>query len=305
MNWRRIRGAFFAIAFIICVFFYLIIESIDNCLLRGILIIGPSLVSYTLWLLARSMFNDHPLSSRRLAFYTMLTVVAYYSLYYLGSFEHLSRYTNITGRGISIFFLLLAVMESQSGKKMDLDHSRLKFRKYFIYSIGVIVLLTLLSELGLVGAQQELPRIVQRSAILIFNTAFIMITTTLKSPLFDVQRKQSEIKNPDIIDRIQSCMVDEKLYRKEKLTIGQLADHLEEQEYKIRAVINQEMGYRNFLDFTNSYRIREATSLLRDSANSKLTILEVAYKVGFNSIGPFNRVFKQFTGRTPTEYRNG
>lgn len=109
--------------------------------------------------------------------------------------------------------------------------------------------------------------------------------------------------NPDLIDKIQRIMIEQELYRKEKLTIGQLAEALEEQEYKTRRVINQEMGYRNFIDFINSYRIREATDFLKDRTKSNLTILEIAYKTGFNSIGPFNRAFKQATGFTPTDYR--
>ncbi len=98
-------------------------------------------------------------------------------------------------------------------------------------------------------------------------------------------------------------MLERELYRNERLTIGQLAESLGEHEYKTRRVINQEMGYRNFIDFINSYRIREATTLLRDRTKSNLTILEIAYKTGFNSIGPFNRAFKQATGFTPTDYR--
>lgn len=98
-------------------------------------------------------------------------------------------------------------------------------------------------------------------------------------------------------------MVEEQLYRQEKLTIGQLAKSIQEQEYKLRQAINQELGYRNFLDFANSYRIKEAIELLKDHRQSKLTVLEVAYQTGFNSIGPFNRAFKRTTGLTPTEFR--
>ena len=30
---------------------------------------------------------------------------------------------------------------------------------------------------------------------------------------------------------------------------------------------------------------------------------EVAYQVGFRSLGPFNKAFKELSGLTPTEYR--
>jgi AraC-like DNA-binding protein len=34
-----------------------------------------------------------------------------------------------------------------------------------------------------------------------------------------------------------------------------------------------------------------------------VTVLEIAYDVGFASIGPFNRAFRAATGHSPTEYR--
>ena len=33
------------------------------------------------------------------------------------------------------------------------------------------------------------------------------------------------------------------------------------------------------------------------------TVLEVAYEVGFASVGPFNRAFRAEIGYSPTEYR--
>jgi AraC-like DNA-binding protein len=210
----------------------------------------------------------------------------------------------IAGRVFSIFFIVLAVIEAQSGKNTDLDEARIQLRKYFTYFIGLIVLITILSELGLDDSEQQLPRLLQRTAILLFNTLFIVINFSVKSRLFDTRKKKPGVRHPELIEKIQSVMLDQELYRQEKLTIGQLAAAIGEQEYKVRKVINQEMGYRNFIDFTNSYRIKEATDLLKDRSKTELTILEIAYKTGFNSIGPFNRSFKQATGLTPTDYRN-
>ena len=55
-----------------------------------------------------------------------------------------------------------------------------------------------------------------------------------------------------------------------------------------------------FLDYLNNFRITKAEwSLLYD----KDSILEVAYKSGFNSVKTFNRVFKYLKGCAPMEYR--
>ena len=98
-------------------------------------------------------------------------------------------------------------------------------------------------------------------------------------------------------------MLDNKFFTNESLTIKKLAEELDEKEYILRKIINQQLNYNNFSDFLNSYRIAEAKNRLKDVNQKKKTILEIAYEVGFNSIGPFNRAFKLNTGLTPTEFR--
>jgi AraC-like DNA-binding protein len=36
---------------------------------------------------------------------------------------------------------------------------------------------------------------------------------------------------------------------------------------------------------------------------SEETILEIAFDVGFSSLGPFNRAFRETTGKSPTDFR--
>lgn len=55
-----------------------------------------------------------------------------------------------------------------------------------------------------------------------------------------------------------------------------------------------------FTEYVNTSRIRKAMSLLQ---NSSLTITEICYATGFNHAGHFTRVFKQYTGLTPSAYR--
>ncbi len=65
-----------------------------------------------------------------------------------------------------------------------------------------------------------------------------------------------------------------------------------------------------FKEYTNispgqyhlSLRIRQAKDLL---INTNLSIKEISYRLGFESIFYFSRVFKSKTGINPTEYKNG
>ena len=71
----------------------------------------------------------------------------------------------------------------------------------------------------------------------------------------------------------------------------------------MRRVINAQLGFKNFNDFLNSYRISDARAILADPAQSRKTILEIGYELGYQSIGPFNKAFREQTGTTPTAYR--
>ena len=104
-------------------------------------------------------------------------------------------------------------------------------------------------------------------------------------------------------EKIERNVTEEKLYMQEGLTIGQLSTRLNEHEYKVRQAIIQDLSYRNFTDFINSLRIQEASDLLADRTKIDTSVLEIAYQIGFSSIGPFNRAFKSLTGMTPTKFR--
>jgi AraC-like DNA-binding protein len=251
------------------------------------------------------MFSDEKLSIRAIWGYGLIVLVVYYSFYLIEptASEISSQVIALILRAISMFFILMALYEAQRGSKVDLIEKRRKIRSIFIYTVSILVLLTLLVELGMPIKDQQLPKLLQRASMLIINTYFIVSLARLKGNFFGDEKKKSVPSNPELVDKIQNRVIEEKLYQTESLTIGQLAELLNEQEYKVRLTINQILGYRNFTDFINSFRIEEARKTLTESSNDEITILEVAYKVGFNSIGPFNRAFKNITGLTPTEYR--
>lgn len=108
---------------------------------------------------------------------------------------------------------------------------------------------------------------------------------------------------PDFLANITAQMVEQQVYREEDLSIGSLATRLNLQEYQLRRLINQGLGFRNFNAFVNHYRLQEVQAALRDPAKADHAILRIALDCGFASIGPFNRAFKALTGMTPTEFR--
>lgn len=126
--------------------------------------------------------------------------------------------------------------------------------------------------------------------------------TADKSP--DDDHVQRDSTQPDIalIGRIGRAM-EAGIWREEGLTIGALAARLSVPEHRLRRAINQGLGHRNFSSFINAARIKAAQEALSDATEQDTTVLEIAYRVGFASLGPFNRAFRAETGMSPTQYR--
>jgi len=55
-----------------------------------------------------------------------------------------------------------------------------------------------------------------------------------------------------------------------------------------------------FVEYVARTRFQNACDLLR---NGNLRVSEIAFAAGFQSLSQFNRVFKRFSGKSPTQYR--
>ena len=97
---------------------------------------------------------------------------------------------------------------------------------------------------------------------------------------------------------------DKKPYLNSRLTLKEVADALGTPEHQLSAVINKQAG-KNFFEFVNSYRVEEFKSLTRLPEYRNYTLISIAYESGFNSKATFNRVFKNYTGQTPSEFYHG
>lgn len=56
----------------------------------------------------------------------------------------------------------------------------------------------------------------------------------------------------------------------------------------------------NFVRYVARARYEKAAALL---GNGDLRVSEIAFAAGFQSLSQFNRVFKRFSGKSPSEYR--
>jgi two-component system, response regulator YesN len=56
----------------------------------------------------------------------------------------------------------------------------------------------------------------------------------------------------------------------------------------------------NFVEYVARTRFEKACRLLHDGG---LRISDIAFAAGFQSLSQFNRVFKRFSGKSPTQFR--
>ena len=104
-----------------------------------------------------------------------------------------------------------------------------------------------------------------------------------------------------LYESLIGLMTKDALYRKNDLSIDDLADKLDIHPNYLSQVINEREKI-NFYDFVNRYRVGEFKKLASDPKNRHLTLLALAFECGFNSKSSFNRYFKKATGQTPSEY---
>jgi AraC-like DNA-binding protein len=108
-----------------------------------------------------------------------------------------------------------------------------------------------------------------------------------------------------LAERLKEYMDTRKPYKDADLTLRDLAVCMDVYPHYVTQVLSTVFN-QNFYDFVNTYRVNEAKILLRDTGKSaKVSILSIAYDCGFNSKSSFNRIFKQKTNMTPSEYRDG
>ncbi len=124
-----------------------------------------------------------------------------------------------------------------------------------------------------------------------------------KSSVINLPLPSADAAEERLAQTLQRLMATERAYRTEDLTVTSLAARLAVPEYRLRRLINQRLGHRNFNAYVNGWRLEEARVVLADPARRELPVLSIALDAGFQSIGPFNRAFKAATGLTPSEFR--
>jgi AraC-like DNA-binding protein len=211
-------------------------------------------------------------------------------------------------------FAFLALYWAARGWRADLDEGRRVLRGLFLIVVGSLTLGISVTELYLFGEPYSSRAPFDNAITLIMAVGYV--TVALGVLRFDsgvLERlvdRVSPLPDPEVdplVDRqlaaLTRALEKERVYLTPGLSIGGLAKRLAIPEYRLRALINKRLGYRNFNALLHKYRLRDACEQLADPARAQLPILTIALEVGYQSIAPFNQAFRDVMGCTPSAYR--
>lgn len=202
---------------------------------------------------------------------------------------------------LGVVWLGLALYAALRGFQNDLISETRKLRLWLVFS-GSLALFFFIF-LKLIFLSPALVRLADMlsvgSAFLLTNLAALLVLRPAPFLLSESPRRPAR-DDPELRLRLEALLAGQKVYRTEGLTIRSLARLLTTQEYRLRQLINGVMGFKNFNDFLNRYRIQEACERLQ---SEDTPVVRIAMDLGYRSLSSFNLAFKAHTAFTPTEYR--
>lgn len=209
----------------------------------------------------------------------------------------------------SLMFLLLLVYFSRINrvKRNIIDR---KHKYWLIISLITLHLLLLAVDLLRVSDFVDPGQALLSETILRLTFIYLVITSLLRVfyPSM-VQEVIIKAHPPEYnykldyphVEHLKKLLTYGKIHREMRLNRAALAKKLHINEHYLSRIINRHFG-KNFNDLINNYRVEEAKERLMNEPDQQITT--IGFEVGFNSIASFNRVFKEKTGISPTEFKN-
>jgi AraC-like DNA-binding protein len=187
----------------------------------------------------------------------------------------------------------------------DLVEKRRLSRLYFVIIIIFVTIVAAVSEIF--GSSLTVDKTTVKIAsiwpaivwgcywMLKFNDQAIRFKATAENT---INQRDRELKH-----KLDDIIKTQQAFKEADLTIIMLSKRIGVTQHRLRAFINQTLGYDNFSAYLNEYRIEAVKKALELPENVKTPIITIALDNGFRSLSPFNRAFRLMEDTTPSEYR--
>jgi AraC-like DNA-binding protein len=212
---------------------------------------------------------------------------------------------------IGAALILHALVLVAAGWRNDLVERRRRLRgPVMAMTAAYALVITLIEAAGILGWSLEMFRPLAATVLLAMSLAGAAVFLRPESELLNTARpaplEPAGLSGQDrvLLAALTKALDQDEAWRREALTLGELARLLATPEHRLRRLINTQLGYRNFTTLLNERRIAAAKAALGDPGRASASVSTIAYEVGFGSLGPFNRAFKLATGATPSAWRD-
>lgn len=266
------------------------------------------------WLFCLSQFDDH----FEIKAWHWAVLVFKIAFGYLFSYSELpdERLLFRLGVGVSsaiaVGTLLHLAFVTWQGRKDDLMPARLRFRSLFVLLVIIISVGILSAELFVLKrGTAYIDYLLLLQAVTFFGVAMFVLWRMSGPDGIEIfifspsnNKKPVKVSKEDRHDlKALTSLIAEDALLEPGLSIAKLAQATAMPEHRLRRLINQHLDFRNFSDFLNHHRVLAAQERLADAGIRHVPVLTIAMELGYGSLGPFNRAFKERTGQTPSEFR--
>ncbi len=278
------------------------------------------------WIFVQALFDDdfRWRAVHAAAWFTAAALAGFNCLVVAGSASVLAPVTYGLQRSVPVVCAVLAAMAAAQQWQADLVDSRRRLRVFIVVTGVIYTLAQWVARLA--SPQGRLAGVLATADVLLMLLIVLPsawhVLCLRRTDLFPSDRaaatalptqqapatRPPPVAEPDAAEErlaqtLHRAMSEDHAYRSEDLSVASLAARLAVPEYRLRRLINQRLGHRNFNAYVNGLRLEEACAALANPALRERPVLSIALDTGFQSIGPFNRAFKAATGLTPTDFR--
>lgn len=207
---------------------------------------------------------------------------------------------------LSLGLMIHLCVSTLGGRADDLVDKRRASRIYFVVVIVSVTVISAASEPLLHSSDWKFTTKIIAIWPAVVWAFFWMSSFDKKAVAFvdnAVGKTSLSERDKNLTEKLLQEMTSELAFKEYDLTIATLASRLAVNQHRLRSLINQTLGYKNFSEFVNAYRVEAVKKALSDSKNEHVPILNLAQDSGFKSLSSFNRAFKNLEDMTPSEYR--
>lgn len=250
-----------------------------------------------------SSFAENPLYIYNKVYYTLLilSLISYwfFSLKLIVQHKknipnHFSNYSSKNSLGwlISVLTLFLFLFVTDLFISFVIKVFDVNFQKFSFLSFNLTVFTFIMIFFGI-------------NQSVIYNKPRIVNKEPENSENHEPRNSRSTINEKQVEELtkiVYQYLKNKKPYLNPEYSLQMMAEDLNISRHKLSEAINNGQK-KNFYKLINEFRVEEVKEMLANSAFSHYTLLGIGLECGFNSKTSFNRIFKEETGLTPTEYK--